>query len=136
MHAAEEKDNDIGLLANGASGPWQIEIDEQLRGDNRWFIQIDGPTVCLYFEIPSLEIVRELAQFLDTNLSQQHTALMLGKANDITVTIVRDDEYQDRYFLNVGSAGNLVVRLTIESGNVKNIAEALEQVLANLRGED
>jgi hypothetical protein len=39
VHAA-----DIGLLANGSSGAWRVDVDESISGPERWFLQIEGPS--------------------------------------------------------------------------------------------
>jgi hypothetical protein len=50
-------DEDLGLLAIGSSGPWEVSVDETISGTERWFAQIEGPSISIYFEIPSPSIV-------------------------------------------------------------------------------
>ena len=60
----EAPDENIGLLANGSSGPWEVSVDETISGDERWFAQIEGPSVYVSFEIPSPNIIGEAVRFL------------------------------------------------------------------------
>src|SRR5437773_9604356 len=60
----ESRKGAFGLLANGASGPWEIAIDEALSGPDRWYAQIEGPSVVFSFELPSLDVVAKMIQFL------------------------------------------------------------------------
>ena len=57
-------DEPLGLLANGSSGPWEFSVDETISGNERWFAQIEGPSVYISFEIPSPAIVGEAVRFL------------------------------------------------------------------------
>ena len=57
--SSEAPDENLGLLANGASGPWEFSVDETISGTERWFAQIEGPSVYISFEIPSPSIVGE-----------------------------------------------------------------------------
>src|SRR5438552_785677 len=102
----------LGLLANGSSGPWEVAIDETTTGADRWFAQIEGPLVSFYFEIPSVDIVSQMLQFLESPLrattpapvtwSEANGSLTLSKDKKTPVILVRDDEYRDRFFLLVG----------------------------------
>jgi len=57
-------DENLGLLAIGSSGRWEISIDEAISGTERWFAQIEGPLIWLYFEIPSPEVISKEIRFL------------------------------------------------------------------------
>jgi hypothetical protein len=66
----------LGLLAFGSSRGWQVSIDETVDGDERWYAQIEGPSVSLYFRLADLGIVAKTANFLarrDTNSLGAHT---------------------------------------------------------------
>src|SRR6266850_23079 len=103
------KDN-IGLLANGASGQWEVAIDETTSGADRWFAHIEGASISFYFEIPSPDIVDKVIQFLagpsakglSANSSARNGTLIVGKDKHAPVRLIRDDEFSGRYFLVVG----------------------------------
>jgi hypothetical protein len=132
------KDEGFGLLANGSSGPWEIAIDEYTSGEERWCAQIEGPSVTFYFEIPSLDIVGKMARFLkpSTGSAQRNGSLVIGKDQCTPVTLVRDDEYDDRFFLVVGPTENPIVHFVIAGTDVVKIADALRQVKDDLDAED
>jgi hypothetical protein len=62
---AKRKKPSVGLMAIGAVGQWEVAIDESTSGRDRWFAQIEGPSVSLCFEIPSLGIVGDVLDFLE-----------------------------------------------------------------------
>src|SRR5438309_422607 len=93
----------IGLLAIGASGDWEIAIDEATSGTPAWFMQIDGLRISLSFEIAGTDLVRQLLAFLGEagkpNGDQGVDYLALGTADKILTALVRDDEFRDRFFV-------------------------------------
>jgi len=54
---------------------------------------------------------------------------VIGKED---VSLLRDDEYDDRFFLLVGPADRPTVRFVIAGTDLTNIADALRQVQADL----
>jgi hypothetical protein len=136
----------FGLLASGRCGPWEIAIDETTSGTDRFFAEIEGPSVGFYFEIPSVDIVGKMARFLQPRSAatsrppvasaEPNGSLVIGKDKKTPITLVRDDEYDDRFFLVVGPMDNPVVRFVIAGTDVTNIAKALEQVKEDLDDEN
>jgi hypothetical protein len=51
------------------------------------------------------------------------------------VLLLRDDEFDDRFFLRIGCADSLCVRYTLQGEDVKSVAAALEQVREDLAAE-
>jgi hypothetical protein len=130
-------DGDLGLLANGSSGPWEFSVDETISGTERWFAQIEGPSVYVSFEIPSPIIVGKAIEFLapprdqkpeSNSSSRSDDRLNLTKGDGIPVALVRDDEYEDRYFMVVGPGDSPIVRFTFAGEDLENLVEALRQV--------
>ena len=138
----KRQDGTFGLLANGSSGSWTIDIDEALSGAERWWARIEGPSISLRFEIPSLDVVGKIARFLGkysvtakrpSNGSPKRSgALFLGGNKLIPVSLVKDDEYDDRFFLVLGPTDGLTVRFAFAGTEVSELAEALRQVKEDL----
>ncbi|MHB1422600.1 MAG: hypothetical protein ACYC3I_05280 [Gemmataceae bacterium] len=136
----------FGLLAIGSSGDWEVAIDESTSGDERWYAQIEGLAVSFYFEIPSLGIVDEMLRFLGprpvaatlspSGSGESNGWLVIGKDIKTPITIVKDDEYPDRFFLLVGRVESPMVRFAIAGKDVREIAEALRQVEEDLEDEE
>ncbi|HTU22215.1 MAG TPA: hypothetical protein VMG10_29520 [Gemmataceae bacterium] len=136
----------FGLLANGSSGEWEVAIDESTSGTERWYAQIEGPTVSFYFEIPSVDVVGKFLRFLNprpkaTKISpndseERHNSLVIGKDKKSPIILLKDDEYPDRFFLVVGPTDNPIVRFTISGRNVRKLADALRQVQEDLEDEE
>jgi len=128
----------FGLLANGSSGKWELAIDESTSGADRWFLQIEGPVVAFYFEIPSVEIIAKMRQLLEhlpgatkpspSGASRRTDSLVISKDKTTPVTLVKDDEYPDRFFLVVGFMDRPIVRFVLAGMDAADIAAALRQV--------
>jgi hypothetical protein len=129
----------LGLLANGASGPWEVAIDETTSGVDRWFVQIEGPTICFYFEIASPDMVEKMLQFLEYGQKKSHNKstqgnglLLIGKDKRMPVTLVRDDEDSDRIFLLVGPQNRPIVRFAVVGADLTSLIGALRQAMEDL----
>jgi hypothetical protein len=55
----------LGLLANGSSGDWEVSIDQTTSGPARLLLEIEGRSVHLDFELPSLETIPKIIDFLE-----------------------------------------------------------------------
>ncbi len=137
-----ENDNEsLGLMANGSSGAWAVAVDETTKGPDRWFVQLEGPSIYFSFEIPSPDMIFKALDFLrghssppepHASSSAENGSLVLGKHRQTPVILNRDDEYRDRYFLVVEQKADLVVRFTIAGKDLKDITEALRQATEDL----
>ena len=134
----------LGLIGNGSSGRWEIAVDETTKGPERWFVQLEGPSIYFSFEIPSLEMIATALKFLEGRTSSQgahgrnsseNGSLVLGNHRETPLVLVRDDEYKDRYFLVIGEKADVVVRFTIAGEDLRNITEALRQATEDLEEE-
>jgi hypothetical protein len=136
----------FGLLANGSSGPWEIAIDETTSGPDRFYAQIEGPSATFYFEIPSVDIVGKMVRFLEPHQVPTRRSsisslggsgwLVIGKDKKTPITLVKDDEYEDRFFLLVGPMDSPIVRFVIAGTDVVKIADALRQIEQDLDDDD
>jgi hypothetical protein len=128
----------IGLLATGCSGTWSVDIDETTAGAARWFAQIEGPSVYVYFQIPSPEITGRATQFLTERPENQSSqpgsngALVIGGDKRASVSLIRDDEFNDRYFLLIGPQDNPIVRITLAGEDLQHIVKAFRQASEDL----
>ena len=127
----------VGLTAYGRAGGWEVSVDETLSGVETRFLQIEGPSVYLYFEISSLGILKELARFLEPPESpegEQHERLEFGTFNGSAVDLLRDDEHADRFFLCIVAKGSGTVRITVAGDDLKALSMAVSQVRDELKG--
>ena len=135
----QSKRERFGLLANGSCGSWEIAIDENTNGPDRWLAQLDGPSVTFCFELPSLDIVAKMTRLLEPGPAgspQGSAPLVIGKDSRHPVSLIRDDEYDDRFFLVVGPAASPIVRFVLAGADVTNIAGALRQIQDDLDDQD
>jgi hypothetical protein len=130
-----------GLLANGASGAWSIDLDEACDGDE-WNMQIDGPQMYLRFAPPDLQVISSLLTYLRNGLHAGQSngrtegrtdAIVLGRLGSMFVSIIQDDEFATRWFIIIDGEADAVVRFTLDAADVEMLVEALRQVMEDLQ---
>jgi hypothetical protein len=133
------KPQPVGLMAIGSCGSWEVAIDQSAAGRDRWFAQIDGPSVYLYFEIQSPNIIHQATTFFTQGTPGRngpHAArgkmLTLGTSKSAPVNLIRDDEFTDRYFLVVEPKSGPLVRLTVAGDDLAHLIGALRQAIEDL----
>jgi hypothetical protein len=130
---------DWGLLANGASGSWSIDIDESLDGD-RLHMQIDGPRICLGFAIQDLRVLAKLQNYLSDGLAARlsnedkdtDVGVILGRLDALSVSVIHDNELPARWFIIVDGHADAIVRFAIDTTDAEAIVDALKQAADDL----
>ncbi len=99
-----------------------------------------------YFEIPSIDMVSQMLRFLESRpatakrapvgAGQPSGSLVLSKDINTPVTLIKDDEYRDRFFLVAGQMASPIVRFVLAGVDAAKIADALRQVKEDLDDED
>lgn len=128
-----------GLLANGASGSWSIEIDES-HGGHDLNMQVDGPRAYLGFAIADLQVVSNLCNYLRDGLAAGNSnkartadeGIFLGRLDSLSVSMIQDDETSTRWFIIIDGKAGAVVRFTLDALDVEAIVDALQQVMDDL----
>jgi hypothetical protein len=140
MKASTKKaTNRFGLVANGSSGAWDISINETIRGKEKWYADIEGPSVYLSFQLVDLDIVDKMIAFLDRHVSADASPrkarsgkageeLTIGSFGQALVLLIGDNEYRDRCFLVVGPKNGCCVRFPLWGEDTRMILDALRQV--------
>jgi hypothetical protein len=129
-----------GLLANGSSGRWSIDVDESHDGAS-WNMQIDGPQVYLGFALADLQTILKLYGYLlaglqtdQANGQRSSHGITMGRLGSMTVRIIHDDEYAARSFIIINGKADAIVRFTLDAADVEMLVEALRQVIGDLPG--
>jgi hypothetical protein len=131
------------LVANGSSDAWQVSIDESVRGAEKWYVDIEGPSVYLSFQLVDRDIIDKMIAFLDENMpvggrsrngraDKSPTELVIGKFGQAPVSLLGDDEYADRCFLVIGPNSNCCMRIPLVGEDTRMILDALRQVREDL----
>ena len=128
-----------GLLANGCSGSWSIDIDESHNGHDL-SMQIDGPRLYLGFAIPNVQVVSKLHDYLRDGLATGSSnparvgddGVTFGRLDSMAVSVIQDNETSTRWFIIVNGRADAVVRYALDAADVEAIVEALQQVLDDL----
>lgn len=132
----------LSLVANGSAGSWDVAVDETTSGEQRWFTQIDGPSISLYFEVDSPSILDTIVQFFE-----QHSVPRTGRAGSTTVKeevsvgrfghyavlLARDSEYEDRYFFVIGPSAKATVRIGLMGEEIALLTAAFRQARDDLQ---
>lgn len=119
----------FGLVAVGTSGGWSVEIDQSNDDSMVWYLQIESRMIDIRFPICGPQACEQLRDFTSAKSGSPPTdELSLGG----TVTVLRDDEYADRFFLLVGYDDVALVRICIAGEELKCFREALDQVHSDL----
>jgi hypothetical protein len=60
---AMKKPAELGLLAMGAAGNWEVAVHQTIAGPEKLSIQIEGPSVSFLLPIPSPDLVENAIRF-------------------------------------------------------------------------
>src|SRR5438876_11428027 len=91
----------LALLANGSSGRWSVTLDESTEGAEEWFIQIEGPSLHLFFEVDGPHILANLATILNAP-TKKPGLFVVGRVNRIPLRLEWDVEDEETLFFAVG----------------------------------
>ncbi len=131
----------FGLVANGCAGPWSVDVDETLAGEHKWFLQVEGPTVYVYFQIDGPDVVDRWLRFAESHLqinthADNHVAgsmeLKIGHFGQTPVSFLWDPEGVGRGVLLVSGKGTSKLRIEMQRDDVERVVNALHQVRADL----
>jgi len=138
----ERESDSRGLTALGAAGGWQVDIDGSNSGlTQNWFAQIEGPAVYVSFEVQSPSVIEDMIEFLTERTADEfgiqrvrESEIVVGIDEGAPVTLLRDDEFSDRFFLLMQSKKNLAIRVTIADTDLDSLLIALRQAQNELEG--
>jgi len=146
MRKTSKEVESLGLAAFGRDGCWEVAIDETTSGAHKWFAQIESPSVYLYFTVQSPLVIDEMLSFLTTQTTEktalrgsdqnQNGQIVIGKNKEEPITLVRDDEFSDRYFLIAETKRGLIARVTIGGSDLNSFVNALRQAKEDLDEAD
>lgn len=132
----------LGLVANGSAGSWDVAVDETTTGEQRWFVQIEGAVVSLYFEIDSPRVVDTIVHFLEQRAvlgsepSGSATAderVSVGRFGQYAVLLRRDSEYEDRCFFVIGPSANSTIWIGLVGKDIALLTAAFRQARDDLQ---
>ena len=123
----------VGFTAAGSSGDWDVAVDQTTGSPARWFAQIEGPSVYLYFEIASPATAAEVLRFLEPEAPPAAGVQLRVAAGPQPLALLRDDEFGDTCSVVLGASPGPVARFTLEPEDLDDLAEALRQACDALR---
>lgn len=134
--AVQDK-TEVGSVANGSAGSWDVGLDESLDGPQRWFLQLEGPSIYLYFEIENPQVVDAVLCFLEQFVESaklansslaQNGELQISSIDRTRISLIGDDEGDQRIFILIENAADCVSRFTLASDDLRHLKDALRQV--------
>ncbi len=138
----EKSETDLALLANGSSGPWQVDVDESIERANDWSVTIEGPQTYLAFQLTDLAVIPEIISFLERGLAGRldppkpdRATLgpqLLGKFGSYSVSLVWDNEDFPRCFLVIGPQARSTMHLSLSETDIRMLLDAFRQVAEDI----
>jgi len=125
-----ERETEWGLVALGRSGDVAVDVDEAISGPDRWELTVEFARWELRFEIPTPTIIKEFRDYLQSP-RMGNSELLLGAIGTSSVTIVRDNCCDDRFFLIVSSIDGMI-RFTLDDNDTHELISALTQAVDEL----
>lgn len=137
----DKKVLDLGMIASGNFGPWMVTVDQTTGGAERWFVQIRGPSLQLYIEIHSVQVIDDTARLFDARVSTVSEAsyaaesLEIGELAGMPLRLIFDDEFRDRCFFAIAENTYSGMRFAITGDDFEALAAAVRKVNADLHQE-
>ncbi len=117
-----------GCAAVGRSGGVSVDANQTTLGETRWELDLGFPEFRLRFAIPSPDTVSRLHDFLATGDADE---LVIGMIASAPLTIIRDNEFDDRFFL-MTSAADGALHWTIAGATLSDLIAALADAVSDL----
>jgi hypothetical protein len=134
-----------GLLANGSSGRWHVDVDESLDG-GEWSLEINGPQTELRFRLLDLGVIAKALRMLQSESELNRTnsqtdvteedGLLLGRFGSASVSLRQDREDFPRCFIVVSPSDESTLFLRLWAEDIRMLSEALQQVMEDLQESD
>ncbi|MDF1744893.1 MAG: hypothetical protein P1V19_14450 [Gimesia sp.] len=119
-------------LSDEQTGIVSIEIDEPTADSDKWEMSINHPHIYLRCEIYGPQIVHDFLAFMRSNLNKsEYTELKLGTLGSAVVSIIKDDEFPNRFFLCILSDSG-TVRYTLNVNELGDYIGGLMQATDDL----
>lgn len=119
-------------LSSEQTGTVSIKIDEPTVESDKWEMSIDHPQIYLRYKIDGPQIVHDFLLFMRSNLDKsKYTELKLGTLGSAVVSIIKDDEFPNRFFLCILSDDG-TVRYTLNVNELGAYIGALMQATDDL----
>lgn len=126
-------DASFGLAASGKGGGFTVEVLS--RPTDGWSLSVESPVWCVEFELTTPGTVGELAAFLRSHAGRAGFAeLVVGMLGGMTVRMVKDDEFTDRFFLRA-AGGGMLVEFTLAGGIEGDFAQAVAEAAGEFDAE-
>lgn len=133
----------VGLIACGRAGCFSVDVDQSLSGPDKWYVQIDGPSFWLYFQVDDPQAIADLLAFIEQGSIAAGAGpaakriggeLTIGHFGPLPVSFIWDEETVPRIAILI-DAGECTSRMTLWGDDLRDLTSALRQVRDELRSE-
>lgn len=136
-----------GLLAYGTSPRWTVAIDEVLDQESEWSLQIEGPSMYLACSLTDPTVIGRIVHLFQGQLcadtasgenrgNAANDEVTIGAFGPAAVSLVRDDETSERWFIIIGPQEGAAVRWTLDKEDAAMLLIAFEQARHELPAGD
>jgi hypothetical protein len=127
------QDGNFGFAASGRCGGVTVEVLSRPVGG--WLLSVQSPVWCFDFELATPGTVGELSDFIRSHVGRADFAeLPIGMLGGLAVRLVKDSEFEDRFFLRATGGGSLV-EFTMAGGMEAGFARAVAEAAAEFDSE-
>ena len=118
----------FGLEALGKAGEFTVEVLS--RSADVWLLSVESPGWCFAFDLADTGKVAELAGFLGSHAGRTEFAeLAIGSFGVSAVSVVKDDEFPDSFFMRAAGDG-LLVEFTLVGEAATDLGAAVAEAAA------
>ena len=124
--------DEFGLVANGSSGAFAVELDESLGGPEAYYLDIQTRGWSFQFRVPDRFSITGIRDFLRDHSGRTTMAeFVAGSFIGAPVLFIKDAEFSDRFFLRASGYSNCVDFILVDNDAAHLIA-ALGQAIEDL----
>lgn len=140
-HSLNHESATVGLAANGCAGSWTIDLDESTSGAEKWFLQIEGPALYLYFQVSGATAIHNILAFFEVASSQNSdelaisgrcSELEIGRFGASPVLLISDFTSSPSITVCIAGGEGSTARLSIPKSEWSDVVDALRQIRDSL----
>jgi hypothetical protein len=123
-----------GAVAVGKAGNFTIEVDEALSGPPSWQVSLDSPAVFFSLRLTNIAVLLGIQKVLQARRGNVAENFELSDP-PFSLRFHRDEPKTERYIVHLSGPAH-DVRFVLDRNDAKQVAAALDEVIAELQVEE